>query len=68
LNVNSNTFVVNKDTKLAIVAVPLQRMGEDAIQAASGTGGFGNKQTSMALDNQKVVYKDIFQHNMNVSV
>ena len=42
LNVNSSTFVVTKDTKQATVAVPLKRLGEGAVQAASGTGGLGN--------------------------
>lgn len=43
-------------------------MGEGAIQAASGTGGFGNKQTATAMESVKIVYKDILIHNLHVSI
>lgn len=59
---------MNKDTKQAPVAVAMVNLGQGAIQAASGTGGFGNRQTANALVLQKVVYKDILIHNLHVSI
>lgn len=34
----------------------------------TGTGGFGNKQTSHALASDKTVYSDIMVHCVHVSV
>jgi len=69
LNVNSSTFVVTKDTKQATVAVSLKKLGEGAVQAASGTGGFGNRQTAHAFDDKnKVIYRDILVHDLHVSI
>lgn len=68
LSINSAAFQVNKETKQATVAVPMVGMGRGAIQAASGTGGFGNRQAAAALDLQKVIYKDILIHNLHVSI
>lgn len=68
LNINSKTFMVSKDTKQAPVAVSMVKLGQGAVQAASGTGGFGNKQTASAVEFQKVVYKDILIHNLHVSI
>lgn len=68
LNVNCQSFQVSKDTKQAPVVVPMIRMGEGAVQAASGTGGFGNKQTAHCFENVNVVYKDILIHNLHVSI
>ena len=39
-----------------------------ALMASSGSGGFGNQQTSMALEQTKIIYADILLHNVNVSV
>lgn len=46
----------------------MNQMGNGAIQAASGTGGLGNRQTATALASQRVVYKDIFVHNLHVTI
>ena len=35
---------------------------------ASGTGGFGNKQTSMAFSNPKIIYKEILVHCVHNSI
>ena len=67
LNINSSNFVITKDTKQATVAVSMKKLGEGAVQAASGTGGFGNQQTATALD-VKVIYRDILVHNLHVSI
>lgn len=50
------------------MAVSMVKMGQGAVQAASGTGGFGNRQTASAFEQQKVVYKDILIHNLHVSI
>jgi len=68
LNVNCQTFTVTKDTKLTTVAVPINKMSPGTLQAASGTGGLGNKQTESALSGNKLVYQDILLHNLHVSI
>jgi len=39
-----------------------------AVQAASGTGGFGNKQASMAFSVPNLIYKDVLVHCVHVSI
>jgi len=39
-----------------------------AVLAASGTGGFGNQQTSMAFTLPKIIYKDILPHCVHNSI
>ena len=39
-----------------------------AVLAASGTGGFGNKQASMAFSLPNIIYKDILVHCIHVSI
>ena len=39
-----------------------------AVAAATGSGGFGNRQTSQALDLPKIIYSDILVHNTHVSI
>lgn len=45
-----------------------QKSGEVSVQAASNTGGFGNKQTKTALETPNVIYRDILVHDVHVSV
>ena len=68
MNVNSTVFEASKDVKLTPVAVPTNQIGQGAVQAASGTGGLGNKQTATALQKENIVYKDILVHNLHVSI
>jgi hypothetical protein len=56
---------VNKLEIVSNVVAPVVR--ESAVQVASGTGGFGNQQTVHAFEKQKIIYKDILLHNLNVS-
>lgn len=49
-------------------AAKKEAVSDVAVQSASGTGGFGNKQTSQALDLPQVIYRDILVHNIHVSV
>lgn len=65
LEVTSAEFEPKQDQARASASVP-KNCG--AIQPASGTGGFGNKQTATAFKEVKVVYKDIFVHNLHVSI
>jgi hypothetical protein len=65
MTVNSPEFEMKPDPTRSSASVPKNGV---AIQAASGTGGFGNKQTATAFNEVKVVYKDIFVHNLHVSV
>ena len=45
-----------------------QKSGEAMVQAASNTGGFGNKQAKDALETPNVIYRDTLVHNIHVSV
>jgi len=58
MNINSSTFS----------PIPKAKLGTGAVQAASGTGGFGNRQTQAALDVPNVIYRDILVHDVHVSV
>jgi hypothetical protein len=51
-------------TKKSIIGT----MAAGAVLAASGTGGFGNKQTSMAFTLPNIIYKDILVHCVHVSI
>jgi hypothetical protein len=68
MNVNSQDFAVSKEIKTIPVVIAMNKLGNGAIQAASGTGGLGNKQAAAALGERKVVYKDILIHNLHVSI
>lgn len=68
LKVDCQAFEASVEIKATPVAVSQSKLGAGAIQAASGTGGLGNKQTATALANSKIVYKDIFIHNLHVSI
>jgi len=43
-------------------------MAAGAVLAASGTGGFGNRQTQMAFTLPNIIYKDILVHCIHVSI
>jgi hypothetical protein len=58
MNVHCQTFASKPQAKLL----------PGAVVAATGSGGFGNRQTSQALDLPKVIYHDILVHNTHVSI
>jgi len=44
------------------------KVNEAPVQKASGTGGFGNKQTAQVLEKENIPYREILVHNIHVSV
>ena len=58
-------------TTQATVFVPVgakKEVTEAPVQKASGTGGFGNKQTAEVLEKENIPYREILVHNIHVSV
>jgi hypothetical protein len=51
-------------TKKSIIGT----LAAGAVLAASGTGGFGNRQASMAFSLPNIIYKDILVHCIHVSI
>ena len=56
-------------TTQATVFVPAKKeVNEAPVQKASGTGGFGNKQSAEVLEKENIPYREILVHNIHVSV
>ena len=73
MSLNASTFTVASQKNYQVAAPQPKKsiigtMAAGAVLAASGTGGFGNKQTSMAFALPKIIYKDILVHCVHVSV
>lgn len=70
LNLSANTFEVKPTTTTKTITNDVQTTAKQdvVLQQASATGGFGNKQTSQALEGPVIIFRDILVHNIHVSI